>query len=147
VVFVTLCDVMRFANWLHNGQPRGLQEAATTQTDAYTITEEGIAAADIVREPDARFFVPAEDEWDKAAYWDAGFETRVAYPAGDSGPITCAPPTDAPNHANCKSAGLTPRGSYPGSPGPSLTYDQGGKPSSGPRASTGSTASCGAAMS
>ena len=34
VNFVSLYDAMRFANWLHNGQPEGAQDAATTEDGA-----------------------------------------------------------------------------------------------------------------
>ena len=35
VVFVSSGDAMRFANWLHNGQPTGSQNAATTESGAF----------------------------------------------------------------------------------------------------------------
>src|SRR5262249_48117827 len=42
--------------------------------------------------------------------------------------MSCATPTAIANTANCNSVVLdvTPRGSYPGSPSPSGTFDQGG---------------------
>ncbi|MBK7951686.1 MAG: SUMF1/EgtB/PvdO family nonheme iron enzyme [Deltaproteobacteria bacterium] len=33
--FVSLYDAMRFANWLHNGQPTGPQDVTTTEDGAY----------------------------------------------------------------------------------------------------------------
>ena len=63
-------DAARFANWLHNGQPRGTQDHTTTEDGAYYLngatSEEALAA--VVREPDARWAIPSEDEWYKAAY-------------------------------------------------------------------------------
>jgi formylglycine-generating enzyme required for sulfatase activity len=59
-------DACRFCNWLHNGQG-----SADTETGAYTL--HGYSGSDgrkIVRNPDARYFVPDEDEWYKAAYYD-----------------------------------------------------------------------------
>ena len=38
VIYVSWYDALRFANWLHNGQPTGAQEAGTTETGAYTFT-------------------------------------------------------------------------------------------------------------
>jgi sulfatase modifying factor 1 len=51
----------RFVNWLHNGQGNG-----STETGAYTISEGG----QITRSPDARYWIPTENEWYKAAYYD-----------------------------------------------------------------------------
>src|SRR5690606_8110021 len=58
VVFVSLWDAMRFANWLHNGQPTGPQGPGTTEDGAYELTEERMAANTVMRESDARFVVP-----------------------------------------------------------------------------------------
>ena len=63
---VSYWDACRFANWLHNGQGNG-----DTETGAYTLN--GYTGSDgrqIRRNPGARWFVPSEDEWYKAAYYD-----------------------------------------------------------------------------
>ena len=67
---------MRFANWLHNGQPDGAQGLATTEDGAMSNT----TLIAITRESEATWFLPTEDEWYKAAhhknegatgaYWD-----------------------------------------------------------------------------
>jgi hypothetical protein len=41
---VSFYDSLRFANWLHNGQPTGAQDNTTTEDGAYTLTPAGIAA-------------------------------------------------------------------------------------------------------
>src|SRR5262245_5025257 len=38
VVYVSWYDSLRFANWLHNGQPSGAQDASTTEDGAYTFS-------------------------------------------------------------------------------------------------------------
>ena len=43
VNFVSFYDALRFANWLHNGQPTGAQDNTTTEDGAYTITALGIS--------------------------------------------------------------------------------------------------------
>jgi hypothetical protein len=69
VNYVSFSDAARFCNWLHNGQPTGAQGPGTTEDGAYT----GIGdAATLRRESDARFFIPDEDEWYKAAYYVGG---------------------------------------------------------------------------
>ena len=70
VNFVSFGDAMRFANWLHNGQPAGPQGLTTTEDGSYFLngmtTDDGLE--DVFREPDATWVVPSEDEWYKAAY-------------------------------------------------------------------------------
>ncbi|HVN40815.1 MAG TPA: hypothetical protein VMW19_21845 [Myxococcota bacterium] len=62
VNYVSFYRALRFVNWLHNGQPVGAQDETTTEDGAYTITPAGIAANSIVRNLDASFFLPSEDE-------------------------------------------------------------------------------------
>src|SRR5688572_12109094 len=63
VTWVSLYDAMRFANWLHNGQPTGAQGASTTESGAYTITLQGTDP--IPRSANATAFLPNKDEWYK----------------------------------------------------------------------------------
>lgn len=74
ITFVSWFDVARFANWMHNAQPTGPQNAATTEDGAYTLNgiQWGNAPA---RNPGARFHIPTEDEWYKAAYYKGGGTT------------------------------------------------------------------------
>jgi len=128
VNFVSFYDALRFANWLHNGQGSGAQDASTTEDGAYTITAGGIAANSITRNPGAEIFLTSEDEWYKSAYYDAISTSYFLYPFGSDTPTTCAAPGGGANAANCGLAvgDLTAVGSYPGSPSPSGTWDQGG---------------------
>jgi sulfatase modifying factor 1 len=69
VNFVSFWDTCRFANWLHNGQPQwGVQVPGTTETGAYTMTPDGIAANNITRNEGWQWAVASENEWYKAAY-------------------------------------------------------------------------------
>jgi formylglycine-generating enzyme required for sulfatase activity len=63
VLFVAAVDAMRMANWLSNG---GTAES-DTETGTYTF-----AGYDVVgtRNPNADYFLPSDDEWYKAAYYD-----------------------------------------------------------------------------
>jgi hypothetical protein len=117
VNYVSFYDALRFANWLVHLQPSGTQGNATTEDGAYTITAQGIADNSIARKPGASFFVTSEDEWYKAAYYDAGTASYFDYPAKTDAPTACAAPNGAANQANCGNAvaDLTPRRSYPGS--------------------------------
>ena len=54
----------RFCNWLHNGGTNG----ASTETGAYTLN--GAADGVFPRNAAARYSLPTENEWYKAAYYD-----------------------------------------------------------------------------
>jgi formylglycine-generating enzyme required for sulfatase activity len=64
VNYVTWYNCLRFSNWLHNGQPTGPQDAATTEDGAYDMSLD----SSVVRKPGAWVWLPNEDEWYKAAY-------------------------------------------------------------------------------
>lgn len=70
VTYVSFFDAMRFANWLHNGQGAG-----ETEEGAYTIGN-GVSE---VRSTNAKYWIPSEDEWYKAAYHDATAGTAGVY--------------------------------------------------------------------
>jgi len=126
--FTTIYHGLRFANWLHNGQPTGPQGNSTTEDGAYTITPAGIAANSIMRNAGATIFLTNEDEWYKAAYYDAMSASYFDYPAGTDTPTGCTAPGPAPNTANCGPAlgESSYAGTYTGSASPYGTYDQGG---------------------
>ena len=129
VNFVSYWDALRFANWLHNGQPVGAQDDTTTEDGAYTLTPADLTSNGVERNADvARAFVPSFDEWFKAAYYEPGSRRWFHYPTGSDAVPTCAPPGATPNTANCQAvvADLTDAGSYTGSASPNGTYDQGG---------------------
>jgi len=70
VNFVRWADALRFANWLHNGQPTGKQDRTTTEDGAYFLNGAtlGDALKAVKREPDWKWALASEDEWYKAAY-------------------------------------------------------------------------------
>jgi formylglycine-generating enzyme len=141
VIFVSFFDALRFANWLHNGQPTGPQGAGTTETGAYTITPSGVVGNTIARNVGADYFLPSENEWYKAAYYDTGLGTYFDYPMStDTTPISSPPPGAATSgnfwsgtYALTGSASfdnafnyLTNVGAYSGAASPNGTFDQGG---------------------
>jgi formylglycine-generating enzyme required for sulfatase activity len=126
VNFVSWYSSARFVNWLANGQPTGAQGSGTTETGTYTLT--GINNISGGRALGATIFLPTEDEWYKAAYYDAALGLYYDFPAGTNTQTVCAAPTATPNRANCSNAVLntTDVGSYTGSASPFGTFDQGG---------------------
>jgi formylglycine-generating enzyme required for sulfatase activity len=134
---------------LHNGRPTGPQDGATTERGAYTLDGETIGGLTISRNPEAKFWIPSEDEWYKAAYHDP----RTAASGGPDGDsfywlypmMTNVDPGNIigalPNQSNffstvysvTQNATLDPNlnylsavGSYSGSASFSGTFDQGG---------------------
>ena len=80
VIYVSFLDAMRYANWLNNGQG----SAADTETGAYTLSLGGLAP----RSAGAQFWIPSENEWYKAAYYQpvAGGDAKIyrLYPTGSN---------------------------------------------------------------
>ena len=69
ITFVNWYNAARFCNWVQNGQLTGAQNASTTETGAYTLN--GVTSGVIVnRNVGATVWIPSEDEWYKAAYYD-----------------------------------------------------------------------------
>ena len=70
VNYISWGDAARFANWLHNGQPSGAPDLTTTEDGSYFLNgmQMDKELEDVVREPDATWVIPTENEWYKAAY-------------------------------------------------------------------------------
>jgi formylglycine-generating enzyme required for sulfatase activity len=64
ITYVSWFDAARFCNWLHNGQGSG-----STETGAYTLN--GAMSGIYTVNPGATSWIPSENEWYKAAYYDA----------------------------------------------------------------------------
>jgi sulfatase modifying factor 1 len=62
VNYVSWYDAARFTNWLHNGQGSG-----SIETGTYTLS--GVTGL-ITKNPGATVYLPSENEWYKAAYYD-----------------------------------------------------------------------------
>ena len=77
VVGVTWFDAARFSNWLGNGQGSGSME-----TGAYTLNN---ATSGIINvNPGAAVYIPSENEWYKAAYYNGANSTYSLYPNGQN---------------------------------------------------------------
>ena len=68
VVFLTWLSAARYCNWLHNGKPNGIQNTATTEGGAYTLNG-ATSETNVVRNVNAKYSIPTENEWYKAAYY------------------------------------------------------------------------------
>ncbi|KKL81467.1 hypothetical protein LCGC14_1994460, partial [marine sediment metagenome] len=123
-------DTLRFANWMHNGQPTGAQDASTTEDGAYDM----FLGNGAVRKAGAKYFVPSEDEWYKAAFYkgggtDAGYYEYAT--SSDAVPVEEKPPGGANSAMYSRiiwpwDPNIASVGSYTGSPSPYGTFDQNG---------------------
>ncbi|PAW69226.1 MAG: hypothetical protein B9S30_05220 [Verrucomicrobiia bacterium Tous-C5FEB] len=111
VVYVSWFDAARMANWMMNGQGIG-----STETGAYTLN--GAISGIVLANAGAQIYIPTEDEWYKAAYYNSASQTYSLYPNGTNG-ITTA-------DANYNSATSTDVGSFSIVPSSYGTFDQGG---------------------
>ena len=134
VVYVSFLDAMRFCNWLHNGQPAG----GGTETGAYDMSAGGLQA----HSSGALYWVPTDNEWYKAAYYDPArgpslpnyVASRGAGPywlyatRSDVAPNFAGPNTTDANSANFYNVpgATTEAGSYTQAFSHYGTYDQAG---------------------
>ena len=62
---INIFDTKRLCNWLHNNCLFGRQDEKTTENGAYALCENLVAHS-----PEAMFWIPTDNEWYKAAYYD-----------------------------------------------------------------------------
>ena len=158
IVNISWADAARFCNWMENGQPTGLLTGVGAQ-DAW-LTEDGtyptlgaptvgsgvnLPYQSVVRRPGARWVIPSEDEWYKAAYHknDGTTANYSSYPTNYSGSLWFGTPNndvidpDPGNNANYHIGNPdddcigTPYyrsnvGEFENSPSSYNTFDQGG---------------------
>ena len=65
MTFVTWFNAARYCNWLHNGGTNG----SSTENGAYLLNG-ATSGVNFFAQPGAKFRLPTEDEWYKAAYFD-----------------------------------------------------------------------------
>jgi formylglycine-generating enzyme required for sulfatase activity len=124
--FINWYDAVRFANWLNNGQGNG-----DTESGAYALlggTPTPSNGLSITRNAGATVFLPSENEWYKAAYYDPGTSSYFQYPTSSYAAPTASGPTGLANHANYNNAvgNLTDVGAYTGTTSPYGAFDMGG---------------------
>jgi formylglycine-generating enzyme len=82
VVYLNWLNAARVANWMHNGaQTYGSSDASASapqNTGAYTLGTGTTNATSPARNADARYFLPSQDQWYKAAYYK-GSGTNAGY--------------------------------------------------------------------
>ncbi|MCY2930765.1 MAG: SUMF1/EgtB/PvdO family nonheme iron enzyme [Planctomycetota bacterium] len=137
--YVSWADAARFANWLHNGRPRGPQGLATTEDGAYYLNgaTSNAALMAVTRKPGATWAIPSEDEWYKAAYYKGGSINAGYwdYPTASNtapGRDTADASGNSANYLGQSPNLIDPdhyttlAGEFQNSPSPYGTFDQGG---------------------
>jgi formylglycine-generating enzyme required for sulfatase activity len=74
ITLVSWFDAARYTNWLHNGQGSG-----DTETGAYTLVGGQTSGTPPARNIGATVWIPSENEWFKAAYYDPTKGTSGGY--------------------------------------------------------------------
>jgi formylglycine-generating enzyme len=111
ITLVSWFEAARFANWMSNGQPAGVQDSTTTEDGAYTLSPpydhvgfyKNAINPNTGRPP--LWWIPSEDEWYKAAYYNptrsfgsGGYHLYPIQSDHDSIPYSVVPPgTASPN--------------------------------------------------
>ena len=95
-VSVSVTGMLRYINWLHNSKPSGAQKSSSTENGAYTFYGQNSYT---LRNQDARFWLPNENEWRKAAFYDPVSKSHRLYPHGNVNP-TPAVGSDSGDVAN-----------------------------------------------
>lgn len=132
VIRVSFWDAARFANWLTNGQPTGVQGNGTTEDGMYnlggmTIPINNTITRDATAWNNGGVAIASENEWYKAAYYD-GSGGYTLYPTQSDTAPTAANPPGGTNSANFSGVPntVTDVGAYTGSASHYGTFDQGG---------------------
>jgi formylglycine-generating enzyme len=140
VNYVSWGDAARFSNWLQNGQLHQPEGNGTTETGSYTLNgiTDSTSLMGVNRNPGFTWYIPTEDEWYKAAYYDAnkngpGNAGYWLYPTkSDSTPSNVLSAAGT-NNANYWNNGYTDPPNYlsavstfMASPSAYGTFDQGG---------------------
>jgi hypothetical protein len=96
VNYVSFWDAARFVNWLHNDQGNG-----DTESGAYVNVGK---QSTFTRSADAKYWIPTENEWYKAAYYDPNKSGGAGYwdypTSNDSEPSNVLTDPDPGNNAN-----------------------------------------------
>ncbi|MBX9788689.1 MAG: formylglycine-generating enzyme family protein [Pirellulales bacterium] len=126
--YITWYSALRFANWINNGQIPG-----STETGAYVLlggTPTPSNSYTIARSANAVVFLPSENEWYKAAYYDPSTKLYFRYPTSSNSAPTATGPTSSPNSANFYNPSgpnqPTDVGAYTGTTSPYGAYDMAG---------------------
>src|SRR5262249_8530170 len=110
----TWYSALRFANWMNNGQGTASTESGAYRLDGGTPTPSNWSS--ISRTAGAAVFLPSENEWYKAAYYNPGTNSYFQYATSSNVTPVASGPSAGANRANYNHVGslLTNVGAYSG---------------------------------
>jgi len=132
VNYVSFADGARFTNWLTNGQGSG-----STETRSYNMSTSlsSVTRMTLTLNPGdtaSQYYIASQDEWYKAAYYDASLGSGTGgywtYPTQSNVAPTASAPNALPNQGNFNNFNGVPtdEGAYTGSYSYYGTFDQEG---------------------
>jgi formylglycine-generating enzyme len=140
--WVSWGSASRFCNWLQNGQKTYAQSPLTTEYGSYTLNGfmDNARLMTVTRNPGFQYYIPTENEWYKAAYYDpnkggTGVAGYWLYPTKSDLPPSNVLSATGTNNANYYNNGYTlggmppmttEVGAFANSPSAYGTFDQGG---------------------
>jgi formylglycine-generating enzyme required for sulfatase activity len=117
--YISWYDAARFCNWLHNGKGNG-----DTENGAYSIL--GANSGIVNKNSGAKFWIPTENEWFKAAYYNGATGRYSLYANGKNTTITSADANIGSGMGGGGQVGTKVVGSYSHAPSYYGTFDQAG---------------------
>lgn len=116
----------RYCNWLQNGKAlnQAAFESGAYDTSTFTKNADGSINDQPVHSPGAKYWIPTENEWVKAAFYDPkkdGVGGYWQYPNGTDTPLIPGPPGVGQTNAGTwagDTSGWFPVGSYPDTKSP-----------------------------
>ena len=103
VNFVSWFDCARYCNWLHNGMQ---SLVSSIESGAYSLYGKTSGNA-VVSNPGARYYIPTENQWYKAAYYKGGSTTAGYWKyatQSDSDPTSVLATVDGNGILTCSSS-------------------------------------------
>lgn len=113
-------EAAMLCNWLHNGKSSDLSaiEDGAYDTSTFTRNSDGSFNDQLTRHPDARYWIPTLDEWEKAAHYDPnrygdGLGGWWEYPNASDSALISGSPGEGQTSAGLREAGRDiPLGAY-----------------------------------
>ena len=73
ITYINFSRAARYANWIHNSKPKGVQDEITTEQGSYDMKRELFR---LTHNKNAKVWIPTEKEWCKAAYYSPKKSSR-----------------------------------------------------------------------
>lgn len=133
VNYISWFNAARFCNWVQNGCPTGSEGTNTTETGAYTLRGVNDGSMVVAANTNAQYYIPSEDQWYKAAYYNGDGSCYVYPTQENTAPGNCIGDSGSQANYNFATDGtdygsspLTPVGMFSNTMSYYGAYDMGG---------------------